>query len=794
MTFATVPRRALASIAWLLATTACAADVAWRELGPAGGRLDAILPGVTRTYAKTPDARLFVTEDWGAQWTQLPPSPCGASEFTQLRANGELYVQCPDTYRSRDGGLTWSRFGEGNFNYPQMVFDPFDARHLIISDSDCLKVTTDDGASWRWTCAEFLEFKPPLVFDPARRGRLVGVGLDPFSNFATRAYESLDDGRTWRAIAIVVSSCFVAHWAIDSAGRLYAIGNGCGFHRSGDGFAWEQVAGPSIGPVSGLVAHATTAGRLVAYDIDAAYETIDGGSSWRTLPPLPADIRDIAFDGSGIWAATDAGAYFLTPGNPGWTPRSVGLNATPLARVAPGADGITITALDRVGAWRTLDGGETWSGLELDGEIVSELARNPADARSLAAMTASRRLFASADNGRNWLFVATTPSDPRVAEPVPVGHQPGAAWAYYQRCVPSSFGGCVWRNLGVVRSDDGGVSWATSAIFAPDQIGALMPSPVDARVAMASFGDHLRLTRDAGVTWQRVPATGAERIVADPVDPARWYAYGIGMSTYATTDFGATWTALTSPPNSDTYDLLVDPANPARLLAVGRLADVSVSDDRGATWRRILAASPTVRITRGSPTIDAAASTIVHAAADQGAVELVVPASPAAETVQAIEYFHPSLGHYFLTASPLEIALLDSGHFTGWHRTGLALNVFPAGTTWPEGTSPVCRFYGRPEYGLDTHFYSASPAECQAVIDRFGAAWILETSSAFGVYLPDPLDGHCRAGATPVYRVYNQRPDVNHRYTASIDVREAMVQQGWDYEGYGYPGVAMCAP
>ena len=789
-------RRGLLLAAVFVSCTAVAADFAWRELGPAGDAVSAILSGAARTYALTWNGRLFVTVDQGVRWDELPPSPCGASEYTQLRSNGELYVQCQDfTMRSLDGGVTWSRFGEGNYLTPQMLFDPFDTKHMIIADSDCLKITADGGATWRWRCEEAGEFLPPLMFDTARKGRLVGIGLDSYANFATRAYESLDDARTWHEIAIVVSACFTPTQAIDSAGRLYSIGNGCGFHRSADGHVWEWLAAPTLGLIGGLVAHPVTPGRLVAYDTEAAFETVDAGSTWRALPLLPGDIKGMAFDGAAIWAATGAGAYFLAPGATAWASRNVGLHTTPLDRVAPGADGVTVTGLGRDGAWRTLDDGATWDMLEFDGEPVVELARNPADARSLAAMTASRRLYTSGDSGRTWRLVGTTPADPRISAPVPAGTQPGAVWAYYSRCVANGFGTCFWRHQGVVRSDDGGSSWATSSIFAPAEVFALAPSPVDASLAMVSFADHLRLTRDGGRTWQRASDFGADRIVADPVDPARWYAYGLGTPTYTTSNFGATWTALTLPPNSDAFDVLVDPANPARLFAVGHRADVSVSEDRGITWRRVLAASPTLRIARGSPTIDAAASSVIHAAALQGALELAVPAAAAPATVEAIEYVNDGLGHYFLTANPLEISLLDNRYFVGWRRTGLALNVFPAGSAWPAGASPVCRFYGRPEYGLDTHFYSASPAECQAVIDRFGAAWILETSSAFGVYLPDPADGHCLAGTTPIYRVYNQRPDVNHRYVASPALRDAMALEGtWAYEGYGYPGVAMCAP
>jgi hypothetical protein len=93
---------------------------------------------------------------------------------------------------------------------------------------------------------------------------------------------------------------------------------------------------------------------------------------------------------------------------------------------------------------------------------------------------------------------------------------------------------------------------------------------------------------------------------------------------------------------------------------------------------------------------------------------------------------------------------------------------------------------------LDSHFYSASASECQAVADRFPNAWVFESSDVFTVALP--VDGVCADGTIPIYRVYNNRTDVNHRYTPSAAVKAQMVEAGWIAEGYGPSAVAMCAP
>jgi len=44
----------------------------------------------------------------------------------------------------------------------------------------------------------------------------------------------------------------------------------------------------------------------------------------------------------------------------------------------------------------------------------------------------------------------------------------------------------------------------------------------------------------------------------------------------------------------------------------------------------------------------------------------------------------------------------------------------------------------------------------------------------------------------PIYRVFNQRKDANHRYTTSTAIRDQMVAKGGVAEGYGPNAVALC--
>lgn len=154
-----------------------------------------------------------------------------------------------------------------------------------------------------------------------------------------------------------------------------------------------------------------------------------------------------------------------------------------------------------------------------------------------------------------------------------------------------------------------------------------------------------------------------------------------------------------------------------------------------------------------------------------------------------VEYYNPTLDHYFITANLEEMKRLDRGDLKGWTRTGFAFLGFPVGASMG---NRVCRYYGLPSAGIDSHFFSASEEECDAVAARFPNSWLLETREAFRIALPNQTNGVCDAAAVPVYRVYNQRADVNHRYTGLLTSRN-MVNRGWLSEGYGQDGVIMCA-
>ena len=163
-----------------------------------------------------------------------------------------------------------------------------------------------------------------------------------------------------------------------------------------------------------------------------------------------------------------------------------------------------------------------------------------------------------------------------------------------------------------------------------------------------------------------------------------------------------------------------------------------------------------------------------------------VGATPAAAT--AVEFYNAGLDHYFVSHIAQEIADLDNGVHPGWARTGQTFRVFTASSAT---TSPVCRFYIPPAKG-DSHFYGRGTQECSETATK-NPTFVNEDPQFFFVILPN--GGACPAGTINVYRVFDNRPDANHRYMIDRSIRDTMVsQRNWVAEGDGPDLVVMCVP
>jgi uncharacterized protein (DUF1800 family) len=168
------------------------------------------------------------------------------------------------------------------------------------------------------------------------------------------------------------------------------------------------------------------------------------------------------------------------------------------------------------------------------------------------------------------------------------------------------------------------------------------------------------------------------------------------------------------------------------------------------------------------------------------ALAIAAPASALEPTAQVVEFYNASLGHYFVTAFPEEAAALDAGTpVAGWTRTGIAWNAWKnAGESLT--ALAVCRFFGTPGVGPNSHFYTADAAECAKV--KQNPDWTYE---AIAFYIDVPQGATCASGTEPIYRSFYPGATVsqsNHRFLPDLTMHQNMASTSI------LEGVAMCSP
>lgn len=283
----------------------------------------AVPPGRGILYAVGYGASQFPSsyrsDDGGVTWTasrtglpnaQGAPSclavdPSDPSNPSRLLAGWSGYSRAvsPGLFKSETGGLTWSGFGEGlpDFGVLALAIDPLRAATMYAGTFDGVYRSDDAGATWRPSNAGQSDVIVALAIDSTDSARLYAAGTNRF-------FHSVDGGATWSATPLVMGTVpyYVRAIAIDPsrAATLY-VATSLGLLKSSDGAAsWSAVAPDFFGDPFGpdLLAVAIDPRNpnsiVVGTRLGRVFRSRDGGQTWepfeRGLPP--AEINALAFD------------------------------------------------------------------------------------------------------------------------------------------------------------------------------------------------------------------------------------------------------------------------------------------------------------------------------------------------------------------------------------------------------------------------------------------------------------------------------------------------------------------
>ena len=474
-------------------------------------------------------------------------------------------------YHTVDGGATWIHDGNGG-----TVADLFfvDAMHgWACANGGYTYRTTDGGLTWTPSVIPDITTLSSIFFQDLLQGWVV--------NIAGHIYRSSDGGLSW-SLAWSAGS-YLAEILFFDDQNGWAIG-GNTFLRTGDGgVTWQPVAVPP----GTWVYDVSFADPLHGYGIGAgSVKTADGGLSWQPMTAA-SSYQDLA----GIDFA-DPGTGLLV-GATGIVGSTVDAGQT-WSLLSSGGSGFThgMDAVDALHAWaahdggeilRTVDGGAFWervyvAGFGKFGEMNDvdffDVDHGLAVGTENVFSGNTGKVVASNDGGVTWTVQYTRPG--AYMEAVEVVD---ATTAYAVGWVPGPFG----QGGFILRTTNGGQTWVEvkpSGAFFDDL------HFVDASTGWAVGGDVMK-TVDGGLTWVSQFDVGGSCCYVKSVSFADaqngWFAGWGGI--YRTSDGGDTWThqpAPGAPVNQPLNEIHAVDAQTAWV--VGQDGYVARTLDGGATW------------------------------------------------------------------------------------------------------------------------------------------------------------------------------------------------------------------
>ncbi|RRQ50527.1 glycosyl hydrolase [Maribacter algicola] len=314
--------------------------------------------------------------------------------------------------------------------------------------------------------------------------------------------------------------------------------------------------------------------------------------------------------GGGVWKTSDAGNSWECISD-GFFGGSIGTVAVAesdpnIIYVGEGEQTLRGNVSSGHGMWKSLDAGETWKFIGLEGsEHIARIRIHPTnpDIVYVAALgnlwkpNETRGVYRTLDAGANWekiLYISDKagagdliidPNNPRILY--------ATTWEMKRNGYRMDSGG---PDSKMYKSIDGGDTWTDISTNSglpgfPWGIVGITVSPIDSKriwaLIEAKEGGLFR-SDDGGKTWAKINENRAlrqrawyyTRIYADTQNVDKLYVMNVSYGV--STDGGKTFT-LKNAPHGDHHDLWIDPNNNMRM-AIADDGGAQISNDGGNNW------------------------------------------------------------------------------------------------------------------------------------------------------------------------------------------------------------------
>jgi hypothetical protein len=417
---------------------------------------------------------LYKSTDGGASWTHVAALSGGVSKLAINPNNAAqlLVGNNGSLQRSTDGGVTWSAVLGGYFNL--IAFDPKSVNRVLAETSiGALYVSTDAGGVWLLNSHVPSGLAYSGAWSPVTAG-VLAVGTNEGVFYSSDVGHTLTYRSTGIDAAYLYNISASRSPGAQVYATFLPGQNGIFRHVTG---GWQltnksdltaafgaasSFSGLAVDPGNSSIVYAGTWGGIA--------KSVDGGNSWTVpssyfsgnlpysiaIDPNDTQVVYVASQQTGISRSPDGGAtwqarnnglpvvgsnvpmidVFVDPGHAQWlyaitlSPQSLyrstdsGLNWSVVAGGYPANESAATVAFDpqdanrvyigaQSGAYRSLDGGITWSAMQLpvNSKFVSSILIDP-DTPATVVLLAAAGAFGvvrSVDYGTSW---ASVPWDP----------------------------------------------------------------------------------------------------------------------------------------------------------------------------------------------------------------------------------------------------------------------------------------------------------------------------------------------------------------------------------------------
>jgi photosystem II stability/assembly factor-like uncharacterized protein len=626
---------------------------------------------------------IFVAIPVLAQTSRAQSAGARSESFTGDESPGDVYAivvdpRKPSTlyvatngrgiFKSTNAGESWKNLGSGippHAHFEQLVIDRLDPNTLYAAGVGAgVFKTSNGGDSWFPSISGLpRSLTYGLAIDPTNPSTLY-VGADH------RIFKTTDGGRNWRATSPELTKEQVDVLAVDPARPqiVYAVAPDGVFESSDEGVRWTPIN--SGLPHQGIEAISIDPARpsilYLGTSKNGIFKSTNGGKSWspansglqdkaRTIPPvsvLAIDLSNPKTLYAGVTMKTDSGPFAAvfksTDSGKRWKllrvlGAALGFSFVHCLAVDPSISATVYAGVDSDGLYKSVDGGENWSGDDSSLSMASVVAL--AIGRRDGTLYAGTLDGVFTFDGHNWrqigfryrdfrgewvaylavdpsdsetIYVGTRSSDASVQGGVFKSTNGGRSWSLdddglrgrglavwisafaIDQSAPSVLYAGTW-GYGIFRSADGGKTWgaANSGLTGSERgIAALaLDSGSPTTLFAVTSGSILKSTTQ-GRNWTSgtgLPATSKPAwrsrlttVAINPVDGSVLYAAHFdilgGSAIYKSIDRGANWFEVGKLAKNAITCFAIDPANPEVLLAGNGDSGISKSTDGGVSW------------------------------------------------------------------------------------------------------------------------------------------------------------------------------------------------------------------